>query len=56
VPKRIAAAAITAVADSGADGDGVLGVLELVGDRGTLTSTARVAVGCMFEPGAMASG
>ena len=56
MPKRIAAAAITAVADSGADGDGALGVLESAGAKATLISMDPGAVGCGFEPGRMATG
>jgi hypothetical protein len=56
VPKRIAAAAITAVADSGADGDGALGVLESAGARATLISMDPDAVGCTFAGGITATG
>jgi hypothetical protein len=55
MPKRIAAAAITAVAGSGAGGVGARGVLESVGARATPISTARGAVGRAFAPGITAA-
>lgn len=55
MPKRIAVVVIIAVADSGADGDGVLGVLESAGDRATRISMAPGAVGCAFAPGVTAT-
>ena len=56
MPRRIAAVAITVVADSGADGVGALGVLESAGARATPISMVRGAVGCVFELGTIATG
>ena len=57
MPKHIvAAAATTVVAGSGMDGAGAHGVLESVGAKAIHISTVRVAVGCMFVPGATATG
>ena len=56
VPKRIVAAAITAVAGSGVDGDWARGVRESAGAKAIPISMARGAVGCVFELGTMATG
>ena len=56
MPKHVAGLAITAVAGSGAGGVGARGVLESVGGRAIPISTAPGAVGCTFEPGALATG
>jgi len=56
VPKHVAEVTITVGVGSGADGDGARGVLESVGARAIPILTARGAVGCTFELGAMATG
>jgi hypothetical protein len=48
--------AITPVVGSGADGDGGHGVLESVGARAIRIFMARGVVGCVSEPGMMATG
>ena len=55
-PKHVAATVNTGDAGNGGDGVEDLGVLELAGAKAIRISTARVAVGFMFQFGVMGTG